>query len=115
MQYAHEYFILRAVYFKMMPTLYSLTNREKSIMIIIIPPKASIHVIILIRKNDFNHFVSQQLSANLSDHSDLKLDYLSEAVMALDDSDDITADHLKTLLPMIVQHLQVSFFGSGKG
>ena len=82
-------------------------------MIIIIPPKVSIHVTILIRKNDFNHL--QQLSANLSDHSDLKLDYLSEAVMALDDSDDITADHLKTLLPMIVQHLQVSFFGSGKG
>ena len=52
--------------------------------------------------------LSQQLSANLMEHTDLKLDYLSEALMALDDSTQVTADHLGTLLPILVQNLQVS-------
>ena len=42
------------------------------------------------------------------EHTDLKLDYLSEALMALDDSTQVTADHLGTLLPILVQNLQVS-------
>merc|ERR1712142_265495 len=48
----------------------------------------------------------QQLSANLLDHPELKLDYLREALMALDDSKQVTIDHLDTLLPILIQNLQ---------
>jgi len=49
----------------------------------------------------------QQLSANLADHPDLKLDYLREALMALDDTKQVTLEHLGTLLPILIQNLQV--------
>lgn len=47
----------------------------------------------------------QQLSSNLSTHSELKISYLEDAVMNLDHGDPLTRDHMSSMLAQFRQKL----------
>ncbi|KAK6185897.1 hypothetical protein SNE40_008034 [Patella caerulea] len=48
----------------------------------------------------------QQLSADLTTHSELKIQYLTEAIMNLDTKNPVTRDHMKTVLHTLLSKLK---------
>lgn len=48
----------------------------------------------------------QQLSADISTHTQLKLDYLEDAMMTLDARDEVTKQLLMRILPSFVESLK---------